>query len=357
MPLYKETKQKLTIMKRIINRSFIAFVGLSMLVSCGNRVAEKGAAESIEAPILALEDLTTQSSEVALNDFMMMDESVAKVKQEAAAPSMEKSKELTNFIPTQAAAILNDDGVHKFIRTARMKFKVKNIPVSTYNIENTILHNNGFIIRSEIKNEEYYETRVAISKDSVLSTYRSIPHATMILRVPCEKLDTTLRQIAPLAISIDYRIVEAEDVTKKLMADRLSKERLAKKQQRMGNAINARSGRLGDAMSAEETLDYAQQQADDVKLSTYTITDQINYSTIYIDLYQEAFLYNELSAKDNEIKEYTPSFQSQALDALGSGWQALNVLFIFLLNIWPLLVVLCAGVVLFVKLKNKRNKQ
>lgn len=345
-------------MKRIIYQSFIAFVGLSMLMSCGNRVAENDAAESIEAPILAMEDVTEESSKIALGESMMMDESVAMVKQETTAPPpSEKRKELKNFIPTQAATMLNDDGVHKFIRTARLKFKVKDIPVTTYNIENIILQNNGFIIRSEIRNEEYYRTEVAISKDSMLVTYRSVPHAVMVLRVPCQKLDTTLRQIAPLAAKIDFRTVEAEDVTKRLLADRLAQERLVKKQQRMGNAINTRSGRLYDAMSAEEALDYAQQQADDVKLSTYTITDQINYSTIYIDLYQDAFFYNEVLAKENEIKEYTPSFGRQALDALNSGWQALNVLVIFLLNIWPLLVVLCAGAVLFVKLRNKRNKQ
>ena len=124
----------------------------------------------------------------------------------------------------------------------------------------------------------------------------------------------------------------------------------------MGNAINTRSGKIYDAMDAEEKLDYAQQQADQVKLSTYTLNDQIAYSTISIELYQDVTKYNEKVVRESQIDEYEPGFGSQALDALGNGWQGLSILFILLINIWPILILLTIAAIVYVRLKNKKKQ-
>ena len=142
----------------------------------------------------------------------------------------------------------------------------------------------------------------------------------MVLRVPQASLDTVLRQIAPLAAKIDYRVVEANDVTRQLLSDRLTKDRLAKQQQRLSNVVANRSGKLNDVMSAEEAIDYAQQQADQTALSTYTMNDNIAYSTINIELYQDAVKYTEKKLREPEIEEYKPGFGAKALEALGNGW-------------------------------------
>lgn len=323
-------------MKTLILKTIGIIIGISLSVSCSNKAPD----------VLAMESVAVEESE-SVQDALAEERVYV------------KEKEFVDFIPTQAASMVNDDGLHKFIRTARLKFKVKNTASATYDIERVILRNSGFIIKSEIQDVEYYTSTTPISKDSVLITRKSAPQANMVLRVPVESLDTTLRQIAPLASKIDFRTVEAEDVTEKLLADRLAQERLAKKQQRIGNAITTRNGRLGDAISAEDALDQALLQADNVKLSTYAINDKINYSTIYIELYQDVFSYTEKAVKEKEIAEYEykPGFGEQALVALKNGWVALNVAFLALINIWPLIILLLVGGVVFVKYrKRKQNK-
>lgn len=339
-------------MKRVIYRSLILFTTVSMFASCS-----KGGQEDATLSMMSVTDAVTEEPDQATIDRSVSESEDISVLDRSS--SKNKVEVQPNFIPTQAASELNDEGLHKFIRTARLKFQVKEILIATSSIEDIILNNGGFIIQSTIENYEYYTVSIPISKDSVLIMHKSTPRANMVLRVPYQKLDTTLRQIAPLAFKVESRVVEAEDVTKQLLSDKLARERLAKKQQRIGNAINIRNGRLNDAMSAEEVLDYTQQQADEVKLSTYSINDQINYSTIYIDLSQSTLVYTEKVAKEKEISEYEykPGFGTQAVEALANGWSALNVVILLVINIWPFLLLILIGGVVFMKLKKKRNRQ
>ena len=46
---------------------------------------------------------------------------------------------------SSSAAVAKEDSTHKFIRTADLKFKVKNVPQSTYYIENIVSKFDGFV--------------------------------------------------------------------------------------------------------------------------------------------------------------------------------------------------------------------
>jgi len=262
-----------------------------------------------------------------------------------------------NFIASQAAIPAYDDGVHKFIRTAKVKFKVKDVVRATHIVENIILKNEGFIIRSNITNENTWSDRINISKDSALNRYEYNLIADMELRVPYTLLDSTLRQIAPLAVIVDYRTIEANDVTTQLMDEKLKQQRLNKKQQRVSNAINTRSGKLEDVISAEESLDDAMEQADKAKIKEFSVNDKINYSTININLYQDKINYSEkVIRKEEAVKEYTPGFGSRAVNALTTGWNIINNLVIFLIAIWPLLLIATIAVFVFFRYRKRGNK-
>lgn len=262
-----------------------------------------------------------------------------------------------NFIASPAAKVAYDDGIHKFIRTANMKFKVNDVVSATHTIENTILKNNGFIIKSNIANHNLLSQTINISKDSALIRYEYNLVANMELRVPYELLDSTLRQIAPLAVIVDLRTIEAADVTTQLMDEKFKQERLRKKQQRVSTAINTRSGKLEDVVAAEESLDYAMEEADKAKIKEFSMNDKINYSAITINLYQDKISYSEKVLRQTEvIKEYRPGFGERAIDGFKTGWNIINNLFIFLITIWPLLLIVAGGVFIFFRYVRKKVK-
>ncbi|MBF0575201.1 DUF4349 domain-containing protein [Dysgonomonas sp. GY617] len=265
------------------------------------------------------------------------------------------SSSQSNFISSLAASTSNHDGVHKFIRTAQIKFKVKDIPKATYTIEDIIIKSNGFIIHSTINNENSYSTTTNISNDSSLVTHYSNLIADLVLRVPHTKLDTVLKQIAPLALKIDYRTIEAKDITLQLLSEKMKQERMSKKGRRVSDAINNKEHKLNDVIDAEEVLDNTLEEADKTKLAEYEINDQVEYSTITIKLYQNTSVYTERVLREKPVEEYETSLGEKAKDALYNGWIIVSSLLIFLLNIWPLILIGAILAILYCKYRKKKE--
>lgn len=315
-------------------KSISIIVGVFLLFSCSNKSHRESSAEQHEESIYTTDATSDQKSPV----------------NSAATSSVP-----TNFIRSSAASTNYDDGIHQFIRTAQMKFRVKNVPEATYTIEDIINKHKGFIIRSAISNENSYSTTTDISKDSSLVTYHSNLIAELKLRVPRTQLDTVLKEIAPLALEIDYRTIDANDVTLQLLSDKLKQERLNRKGKRISTAIDNNGKKLDSVIEAEEVLDNTIDEANNTKLTEYDIKDQIEYSTINIKLYQSTTDYKEKIVREKPAQEYKPSLGKQALDALYNGWTIISALFILLLNIWPIILIVIIGWVLYSKYK--RNKE
>lgn len=264
---------------------------------------------------------------------------------------------LSNFLVTTAARGINDDEMHKFIRTAQMKFKVKDVVDATHLIENIILNNKGFILSSSIVNKQLSPSTINISKDSSLVIYYLNQESKLQLKVPCQLLDTTLRQIAPLAISIDYRTVNAADVTTRLMSEKMAQVRMTKKQKRLSTAIDNKGQKLSDITAAEEALDNAMEREDNAKISEFSTNEQIAYSTISIDIYQDIKEYSNKVLRTENIEDYDSGFGVRVVDGLANGWYIVTVIFLFLINIWPIMLVVAVSLSIYFRIRRKQNKE
>lgn len=329
----------------------IGLMGTALMTSCSQKAEDRYVMNEV-----------AQSEEVmadAMDDAMAMtvfEEEMIPINETRAAPPTAPP----NFIASGAASVSNDDGVHKLIRTAHIKLKVKNVATATQQIEDIILKRNGIILKSSITNESPYVQTIVVSKDSACNLYYNNLKATLNLRVPYQQLDSALRQIAPLALMIDYRKVDAEDVTFKLMADRLKKIRLEKKQGRMSNVIASRSGKINDAMNAEQQLDNALAEADQTRIAELITNDRILFSSIHIELYQDVTIHKEIVPhKELNVKAYTPGFGSQIVGAFKEGFSFLGDLTIFIITGWPvwLLIAACVYIFLFIRKKRKQKKE
>lgn len=262
----------------------------------------------------------------------------------------------SNFLASPAASVINSDEVHQLIRNVQMKFKVKDVPQTTYDIESIVLKNGGHIRRSAINNSRSYSSTVNISRDSAIIIHHNNLTANIQFRVHYSRLDTVLREIAPYAVHIDYRNVDVRDVTFDLIWEKMKKERMAKKQKRISAAIDNRGRKLDDIMDAEQALDYSAEQEDRALLEDYKMKDQIEYSTINVEIYQHPTQYQERVLRTKSIDEYEPSLGAKMLSALQNGWEMVAALFILLLNIWPFILVVIAGICVGIYFRNKKRK-
>lgn len=261
----------------------------------------------------------------------------------------------SRFISSSAAVEPGKDTSRKFIRTADLKFKVKSVIKSTYDIENITNLQGGFVTYTNLTSEINNVTTIPVSADSSLeTTYYTVSNSIMI-RVPNTKLDTTLKDISRNIDFLDYRIIKADDVALVLKANNLTQERSAKNEERLKNAIDTRGKKLNETTNAEEVLLSKQEQADNAKILNLSLTDQIKFSTVNLTIYQRPTLKRELISNDKNITAYEPRFGSKIIEALISGWTVLESFIVFIARLWGLILFGFIVYVIYWKYGKKRK--
>lgn len=254
---------------------------------------------------------------------------------------------VNGFISSQAAVENKKDTAHKFIRTADMKFKVKNVITSTMRIEQLAVQNEGFVTLSNLTQEVAYKENVALSADSTLQTTHYVSRCFITLRIPNTKLDTTLKQIAAEIYFLDYRLIKANDVALDLLQNKLTMKRAKTHEERLTKAIDEKGKKLGETYHAEEGLAGKQEKADEALVSNLRLQDEIDYSTVTLELYQAESLFREVMKDEKNIRAYEPSFFSKAADAIAGGWRAFMVLIVALLNAWVFILLAAVFLILY----------
>ena len=267
----------------------------------------------------------------------------------------------TAVMVSSSAAVENKkDSTHQFIRTAELKFKVKSVIKSTYDIEDITARIGGFVTYTNLTSGSDLEEKKDISGDSsVIITHFTVTNS-IIIRVPNAKLDTTLKLISKNIVFLDYRIIKADDVALQLLSNNLTIRRSDQNEARLKNAIDNRGKKLNETTSAEELLLNKQELADNARIANLSLKDQINFSTINLTIYQNQGVNYEKIAREKNSKLYEPSFGYRILDSLSFGWSIFEAIIVFLLNLWGLLLLGVLGFLGYklyvIKFKKKKNE-
>lgn len=254
---------------------------------------------------------------------------------------------------SSSAATENKDTSRKFIRTAELKFKVKNAVKSTYSIEDITAKHSGFVTYTNLESTINNVTNTAISADTTLETTYFTVSNTMTIRVPNTRLDTTLKEIALLVDFLDFRIIKADDVALQILSNNLTQRRAVRNEKRLTDAIDNRGKKLRETIQAEEILLSKQEQADHAKISNLSLLDQVNFSTINLSLYQRQSYKRELVPNDKNIDAYEPGLASKTWESMKSGWSVLEAVFLFLVRLWGLFLL---GLIVYVLYKMYGHK-
>lgn len=254
---------------------------------------------------------------------------------------------------SSSAAVEQKDSKQKFIRTADIKFKVKNVVKSTYAIENAVQKFGGFVTYTNLQSSIHNQIKTKISQDSTLETTKYSVENNITIRVPNTKLDTVIKTIARQIDFLDYRVIKADDVSIKLLANQLSQKRGAVNEKRVEKAIDSKGKKINDVMEAENTLASKKEENDNRIIENLSMQDQINFSTITLQLYQNETIKQEITAAEKDSAAYQPNLGIQIIDALKSGWYILQAILIFFINLWPIILIVVSGFFIYKKYYKK----
>jgi hypothetical protein len=274
----------------------------------------------------------------------------------AEAPEEQATSDVaTETAVSSSAAVEKQDSTRKFVRTADIKFKVKNVTQTTYAIENITNKFDGFVTYTNLQSNVIDEFETKISQDSTLETTRYNVENNITIRVPNKRLDTVIKCIAKQIDFLNYRVIKADDVSLKMLSNQLAQQRSANKEKRVEKAIDTKGKKINDVIDAENNLANQKEQKDLAKLDNLSMQDQVNFSTLTIQIYQGESIKQQMVANTKDYNYYKPNIGLRLLDSLKTGWNILLDIIVFLFQIWWLFLIGITGFFLHKKYYRKEN--
>lgn len=197
-----------------------------------------------------------------------------------------------------------------FIRTAELRFKTKDVLYTSNDIEYIVARHNGFVTYSKVNNEEQQVTSSNLGDDSTLEITKYTLSNNIILKVPSQELDSTVREITKHVEFLDYKLTQANDVSIEQNANNLISKHAAK----------------------QSTIDSA-------VISNQYLNRQTSYSTVELTIYQEPTIKKTVVINHYTFKDYEPTFKAKLLEALSFGLSIFQGLILFLAKLWWLFVL------------------
>ncbi|MCK6693223.1 MAG: DUF4349 domain-containing protein [Thermoanaerobaculia bacterium] len=254
-----------------------------------------------------------------------------------------------------ATTITRWDTLKKLVRRAEVRFRTPDVLQTTLAIEDIVRQNGGFMLDDNLTQTLQEQHLTAISRDSSLET--SILHIEnhLLFRVPFAHLDTTLRAIGRWAELLDYRRIHAEDKTLAWLEEQLAELRNRQYQARIESAAAQPGSKLDAVTGAIDKSLAGRAAADAARLEQLRFEDAVQLSTVQLDLYQRPVVRREMVANLKQVDSWRPGFGSRLGEAFSDSWQFLQDTVLFLIRVWPLLLI-GALAVWFIWRRKKRGQ-
>ena len=259
----------------------------------------------------------------------------------------------TGGLSSSAAVEKGKDPDRKFIRTADIKFRVKDVTKATYAIEDITSKFGGFVTSTQLQSVVDSKTNIPVSADSTLETTYFTVEDNMTIRVPNTKMDTTLKCIAKLVSFLDSRVIKANDIGLQLLANELTQKRAAKNEKKSavtGGNTYSQTIVFEDHATSPGTTD---EDGDNAKINNLSLMDQVKFSTINLSIYQRQSIKRELLQNESNIKAYEPGIGFRLWESIKIGWDGLESLLVFLVRLWWFFILVASGYLLFRKFRIK----
>lgn len=236
---------------------------------------------------------------------------------------------------SSSAAVEPKNNNRKVVRTADIRFKVKNVAKSTTRIEDAVSKFGGFVTNTTLESHISDVDKTQISQDSTLETTKYTVDNTITIRVPNTQLDTVIKIIARENNFLHHRRISANDVTLQMLSNKMAQKRSNSTEKRIEKAIDEKGRKLNQVIDAEENLATKKEQNDAHLLQNLSLEDQVNFSTLTLDIYQSETIKHEMIASEKNINAYRPNIGWQIWDSLKTGWFILEKIISFIMVLWP----------------------
>ncbi|MCH7332405.1 DUF4349 domain-containing protein [Acinetobacter modestus] len=244
----------------------------------------------------------------------------ASVATESAAPNSETiranaAKNPEQLVSTQQSALEQN---RQLIKSAELKFEVKDVLKTTSTLEQQLLQYNGYIENKQIDyqvNDRSQHDRI----DGTVDIYEKItPTVQLTVRIPNNQVTTFLNHLLPLMLNFNTQSYEAKRYELKLLEEKL-------------NTAN-------QSNSASNTVNNQLQQLTDLE-----VKDRLAYSTIRLEFFQQPKVRKSHDLNIHRIASLdSDPLLTRIAEAFKIGLSYFKETFIWLIQFWAFYIVIIA---------------
>lgn len=339
---------------KTIRKVIILFAVIAMIIGCkkGEMPAEE--INNVVGDTVSSEVVDTASVDTVSSNSTSSSTSTSSTSEKTRIPVGKVTKK--EKIEEEAAEPVAGD--KKIIRTADLTIKVKDVILSTYEIEDITEDFGGFVESANQANEIIDQTKTEVSKDSILEITRYSIKSNIVIRVPSKNLSMTIKSISRQIGFVDSYNIQADDVSLRMRSNELTQKRNIKTEKRIEKAIDTKGVKMKDVINAENDLAEKKEERDNARLDNISMQDKVSFSTLSIQIYQDELVKKELIANATDIDSYKPSIGTRIADSLKSGWYVLANIIDFVFSMWWLIAISFLAFWLYKKyIKGKEEKE
>jgi len=230
---------------------------------------------------------------------------------------------------------LDTTAEEKIIKTADMRFRVKNVQQTKEKLSAVIKAEKGTVAQFSIQSNIQQTEKVKYSTDSLveLTSYRT--EGSITARVPSDKIDEFTNKVAKMAVFIDQQSMTMDDQSITYLANKLKNQNRVEAVSQLNKHANKKSNNVETALDLKDS--YV-----DNKIQNLMIDNSVNYSTITLNFYQDNTVQKLVVANDR-LEDYRPHFFNRLWLNVQNGWVIFMELVLAIANLWMLVLLIAVG--------------
>ena len=199
----------------------------------------------------------------------------------------------------------------KIIKDGNLSIKTNDLNKSKILIDNILKKINGYYESEKFNND--YDSK----------------SFNLTIRIPFQKFEKLISEIENGENEIINKSINTRDVTSEYfdIESRLSNKRGYLKRYK---ELLEKANSIEDILAIEEKVRILEEEIESKEGELKYLSDQVDYSTLELYIFKE---------KDNIDKNNEDSFFDKILKSLGNGWKSIVNFLLWLVSIWPFIIV------------------
>ncbi|GGI27839.1 DUF4349 domain-containing protein [Pedobacter mendelii] len=246
---------------------------------------------------------------------------------------------------------LNKEGIDtatsKIIKTADMRFRVKDVQHTKERLSETIKAQGGTVAEFSIQSNIQETDKIKQSTDSLkeITSYRT--EGYLVAKVPSEKLDEFTNTISKMAVFVNSSSMKMDDQSIVYLANKMKAHNRVVASKQIGEIPSKKVENVETSIALND--DYV-----DKKIDNMSIDSKVKFSTITLNFYQDNTVKTMVVANDN-LYDYRPAFANRLWLSITNGWTIFKEIILALTNLW-MLFVLGIGMFFTIRYFVRKNK-